>query len=56
MFASFFAVTGQQGSFNYSYGSERIPENWYKIPVDYSLLSLNVDLITWMLKYPDLAR
>lgn len=53
---SFFAVTGKEGSFNYKYGWERIPENWFKTPVDYGLLSLNVDLISWMLKYPELAR
>jgi hypothetical protein len=56
VFKDFFAVTGQEGSLKYTYGWERIPENWYKIPVDYGLGSLNVDLMAWMSKYPELAR
>ena len=39
----------------YKRGWERIPENWYRTPVDYGLVSLNIDLVTWFAKYPDLA-
>lgn len=56
VFQSFFAVSGEEGSFDYKYGFERIPENWYKSPVDYGLASLNVDLIAWMMQHPELAR
>jgi hypothetical protein len=47
-------VDGPDG-LEYKRGHERIPENWYKIPVDYSLVSLNLDLISWISKYPVLA-
>ncbi|PQE20324.1 oxidase protein [Rutstroemia sp. NJR-2017a BBW] len=34
---------------------EQIPSNWYRTPVDYGLVSLNVDLLAWMAEYPTLA-
>lgn len=40
----------------YREGWERIPENWYRTPVDYGLIGLNLDLIDWVVKYPELAR
>ncbi|KAF2813627.1 uncharacterized protein BDZ99DRAFT_557545 [Mytilinidion resinicola] len=36
----------------YGKGHEQIPSNWYRIPVDYTLVRLNVDLFQWYLKYP----
>ncbi|KAL4861091.1 hypothetical protein BDV12DRAFT_180759 [Aspergillus spectabilis] len=39
----------------YREGWERISENWYKTPVDWGLLNLNIDLVEWILKYPELA-
>lgn len=32
-FKSFFAVTGDSGSFEYTPGYERIPDNWYRRPL-----------------------
>ena len=55
-FASFWGVTtNSEGNLEYNRGHERIPENWYKIPVDYSLVSLNLDLVSWFLQYPRLT-
>lgn len=36
----------------YKKGHEQIPTNWYRIPVDYTLVQLNLDLIEWYVKYP----
>ncbi|KAK7413963.1 hypothetical protein QQX98_007146 [Neonectria punicea] len=52
---SFFAVQGEEGSLTYKRGWERIPENWYRTPVDYGLLSLNVDILALVAKYPELG-
>lgn len=46
---SFFAEYGEEGSFGYKEGWEAIPENWYRTPVDYSLVPLNLDLIDWII-------
>lgn len=48
-------IEGSDGQLEYKRGWERIPENWYKIPVDYGLVSLNADIVSWILKYPVLA-
>lgn len=40
----------------YREGWERIPENWYRTPVDYGLVQLNLDTVDFILKYPELAR
>ncbi len=48
-------VDNDDGSLVYKRGWERIPENWYKTPVDYGLVQLNLDLVTWFAKYPVLA-
>ncbi|TDZ20736.1 Dothistromin biosynthesis peroxidase dotB [Colletotrichum orbiculare MAFF 240422] len=52
---SFFAVQGQDGHLSYNRGWERIPENWYRTPVDYGLVQLNLDLVSWIAKYPELG-
>ncbi|KAJ9249975.1 hypothetical protein DTO195F2_8345 [Paecilomyces variotii] len=51
----FFAIYGEEGNFTYKEGWERIPENWYKTPLDYGLVQLNVDLLDFLLQYPELA-
>ncbi len=55
MFKSFWGVSEQGGKLVYNEGWERIPENWYRAPVDYGLVALNLDLINWITKYPVLA-
>lgn len=56
VFKSFWGVIDNaDGSLEYKRGWERIPQNWYKIPVDYSLVNFNVDLVEWISKYPELA-
>ena len=39
----------------YTYGHESIPQNWYRVPVDWGLSGLFSDLIDWFIKYPELA-
>jgi hypothetical protein len=39
----------------YNRGHERIPANWHKTPLDYGLVQLNLDLVSWFVKYPVLA-
>ncbi|KAL1849777.1 hypothetical protein Plec18167_008462 [Paecilomyces lecythidis] len=51
----FFAIYGEEGNFTYKEGWERIPENWYKSPVDYGLVQLNVDLLAFIAQFPELA-
>ncbi|POS71959.1 oxidase [Diaporthe helianthi] len=56
VFKSFFAVTdNQNGEMVYNAGHERIPENWFRTPVDYGLASLNLDLVSWAQQHPELA-
>ncbi|KAL5345964.1 hypothetical protein ACLOAV_008994 [Pseudogymnoascus australis] len=52
---SFFAVEGEPGNFTYNKGCERIPENWYRIPVDYTLVQLNLDVLYFIAKHPELG-
>ncbi|KAJ5288690.1 hypothetical protein N7478_001720 [Penicillium angulare] len=52
---NFYGIYGDEGNLTYREGWERIPENWYKTPVDYGLLQLNLDTIDWILKYPELG-
>lgn len=52
---SFFAVTGDRGNFTYTKGHERIPEAWYKVGLDYTLVQLNLDVVAFVLKYPMFA-
>jgi hypothetical protein len=54
---SFFAVVeDEEGKLGYNEGWERIPENWYKTPVDYGLVQLNIDTVTLASLHPELAR
>lgn len=48
-------VDTDDGRLEYKRGWERIPENWYKTPVDYGLVQLNLDFIDWFVRYPQLA-
>lgn len=52
---SFFAVSGTPSNFTYKRGWERIPDNLYKIPVDWTVAQLNLDLVDWIVQYPQLA-
>ncbi|KAL2870904.1 peroxidase family protein [Aspergillus lucknowensis] len=52
---NFFAVYGDEDSLEYREGWERIPENWYRTPVDWGLLNLNVDVMDWVAKHPELG-
>ncbi|PKX96328.1 peroxidase family protein [Aspergillus novofumigatus IBT 16806] len=52
---NFYGIYGEEGNLTYREGWERIPENWYKTPVDYGLVQLNIDLVDWMIKHPELA-
>ncbi|KAJ6031580.1 hypothetical protein N7540_002312 [Penicillium herquei] len=51
----FYGIYGEEGNFTYREGWERIPKNWYKTPVDYGLIQLNLDTIDWILQYPELG-
>lgn len=56
IFKSFWGVVdGEDGQLEYKKGYERIPTNWFKTPVDYGLVQLNLDLVSWISKYPELA-
>ncbi|KAG9966458.1 Cloroperoxidase, partial [Aureobasidium melanogenum] len=55
VFASFYAVYEENGRLVYRKGHEQIPANWYRRPIDYGLIELNLDLVAWFLKYPILA-
>lgn len=55
VFASFFAVVEENGQMVYKKGWERIPENWYRIAVDFGLVDVNLDIVDWILQYPKLA-
>ncbi|KAJ5595735.1 hypothetical protein N7450_002193 [Penicillium hetheringtonii] len=52
---NFFAIYGEEGNFTYREGWERIPENWFKTPVDYGLIQLNLDTLAWLAEYPELG-
>ncbi|KAH7009686.1 oxidase [Ilyonectria destructans] len=52
---SFFAVQGEEGKLTYKRGWERIPENWYRTPVDYGLVQLNLDILAFIAEYPELG-
>ncbi|KAH9904751.1 oxidase [Xylariomycetidae sp. FL2044] len=55
VFKSFFGVTEEDGQLVYKEGHEQIPANWYRIAVDYGLVDLNLDMVSWMLQHPKLA-
>ncbi|KAI0486736.1 Chloroperoxidase [Xylaria cf. heliscus] len=52
VFSSFFGVYEEDGKLVYKEGHERIPENWYRRAVDYSLTDYNLDLVAWAIKHP----
>ncbi len=52
---SFFGVTGDGKHMSYTYGHERIPENWYRRPVDYGLVELNLDVLEYVRRHPVLV-
>ncbi|KAI1291652.1 Chloroperoxidase [Xylaria venustula] len=49
---SFFGVHEENGKKVYKEGHERIPENWHRIAVDYSLVDYDLDLANWAIKHP----
>ncbi|KAL1799331.1 hypothetical protein ACET3X_003368 [Alternaria dauci] len=56
VFRKFFAVyEGSNGSFEYRRGHETIPENWYRKPIEYGLVPLNLDIVSWVLRHPVLG-
>jgi hypothetical protein len=57
VFKKFFAVyENEQGKLEYREGHETIPENWYRTQFEYGLIPLNLDLVSWVLKHPELGR
>ncbi|KAI1328540.1 oxidase [Xylariaceae sp. FL0255] len=54
VFASFYGVYEEDGQLVYREGWEQIPANWYRLGVDYGLVDLNLDIVEWVLKYPNL--
>ncbi|KAK5112245.1 hypothetical protein LTR62_004406 [Meristemomyces frigidus] len=48
---SFYGLTNK----TYTYGHERIPENWYKRSTSYDLVDLNVDILAWTAQHPEFA-
>jgi hypothetical protein len=57
IFRKFFGVIKKDdGSLEYRKGHETIPENWYRKPVEYGLIPLNMDIVGWVMKHPVLGR
>jgi hypothetical protein len=57
IFRKFFGVyKNARGTLEYRQGHETIPENWYRKPVEYGLVPLNLDLVSWVMKHPVLGR
>ncbi|KAF1990311.1 Cloroperoxidase [Aulographum hederae CBS 113979] len=54
---SFYAITGDDGSFVYTPGHERIPENWYKRAIgdEYTIPFLALDGVKMLLEHPQFA-
>ncbi|POR39495.1 hypothetical protein TPAR_00289 [Tolypocladium paradoxum] len=52
---SVFSITGEPGSFVYSEGHERIPENWYKRAIgnEYTIPFFSLDLCEAAVKHPE---
>ncbi|KAG9092035.1 hypothetical protein FRC07_011738 [Ceratobasidium sp. 392] len=51
---SFYGVSGSGNNLTYQRGYERIPDNWYKRNVDYSIPLYTLDLLYAGLKHPEL--
>lgn len=49
-------TTNADGTLKYNRGWERIPDNWYRMRGDYTLVDLNLDLVSWILKHPEMAN
>ncbi|KAF8847565.1 Cloroperoxidase [Acephala macrosclerotiorum] len=51
---SFFSITGEPGSFTWTEGYEKIPDNWYKRAIgdEYSIPYFQIDLVAAALEYP----
>jgi hypothetical protein len=51
---SFFSITGESGSFTWTEGYERIPDNWYKRAIgdEYTIPFFLTDVIAAALEYP----
>jgi hypothetical protein len=57
VFKSFFGVfENKDGILEYREGHETIPQNWYRTPVDYGLVPLNMDMVSWVMAHPELGR
>ncbi|KAH7014282.1 Chloroperoxidase [Microdochium trichocladiopsis] len=55
-FKSLWGVTTlPDGTLKYNKGWERIPANWYRTRSDYGFVELNLDLLSWIAKHPELA-
>ncbi|KAI7223368.1 Cloroperoxidase [Hortaea werneckii] len=54
---SFFGVYGDRecGNMTYREGHEQIPANWYRHGAPYGLIELNLDVVSMILKYPELG-
>ncbi|KAJ4318177.1 hypothetical protein N0V94_004543 [Neodidymelliopsis sp. IMI 364377] len=56
VFKSFFGVfEDAEGNLEYREGHETFPRNWFRRSSDYGLVSLNLDIISWVLNYPELG-
>ncbi|KAK7705981.1 hypothetical protein SLS57_009898 [Botryosphaeria dothidea] len=56
VFKKFFAVyEDDQGNLEYRKGHETFPDNWYRKPIEYGLIPLNLDTVGWILKHPVLG-
>ncbi|KAH9880574.1 hypothetical protein IAQ61_000867 [Plenodomus lingam] len=56
VFKKFFAVYDDgRGGLEYREGHETFPENWYRIKGEYGLLPLNLDIVDWVMKHPELG-
>jgi hypothetical protein len=50
---SFYGVSqDKEGRLVYEEGHERIPENWYRIAVDYGFAGVSADLVDWVTRHP----
>lgn len=57
VFRSFFGVIeDDQGNLEYKEGHERIPQNWFRRSSEYGLVPLNLDIVDWVVKHPELGR
>ncbi|QRW04457.1 peroxidase family 2 domain protein [Ceratobasidium sp. AG-Ba] len=50
---SFFAVEGEGNNLTYKVGYERIPENWFRRPIDYGFVNLNLDIVKMATVVPE---